>query len=105
MRTPEGLADVPASAFLRPYSPSRRHLEPLKRRRLVSGMRDAARRRRIFHLWWHPHNFARHPRESFDFLESLLDEFDQLAVEEGMRSMSMGDVATTLVDEEDRAAT
>ena len=102
VRGPDGLADVPASAFLRPYSPPRRHLEPLKHRRLVSGMRDAARRRRIFHLWWHPHNFARHPRESFDFLECLLDEFDQLAAQEGMRSMSMRDVAT-LVNEEDRA--
>jgi len=102
VRRPDGLADVPASAFLRPYSPQRRHLEPLKRRRLVSGMRDAARRQRIFHLWWHPHNFARHPRGSFDFLEGLLDEFDQLAAQEGMRSMSMRDVAT-LANEENRA--
>lgn len=96
VRGPAGLADVPASAFLRPYSPRRRHLEPLKHRRLVSGMRDAARRQRIFHLWWHPHNFARHPRESFDFLERLLDEFDCLAAQEGMRSMSMRDVAAQI---------
>jgi peptidoglycan/xylan/chitin deacetylase (PgdA/CDA1 family) len=95
---PDGLADVPASAFLRPYSPGRHRLQPLQRARLVSGMRDAARRRRIFHLWWHPHNFARHPGPSFAFLEELLDEFDRLAAEEGMRSLSMRDVATSVAE-------
>ncbi len=91
----DGLCDVPASAFLRPFTPGRRHLEPLKRQRLISGLRDAARRGRIFHLWWHPHNFARHPRENFAFLDLLLDEFDRLAGAEGMRSLSMADVAAT----------
>jgi peptidoglycan/xylan/chitin deacetylase (PgdA/CDA1 family) len=95
---PDGLADVPASAFLRPYSPGRHRLQPLQRARLVAGMRDAARRHRIFHLWWHPHNFARHPDASFAFLEQLLDEFDRLAVGEGMRSMSMRDVAASVTE-------
>jgi peptidoglycan/xylan/chitin deacetylase (PgdA/CDA1 family) len=94
----EGLADVPASAFLRPYSPRRRHLEPLRKARLMAGMGDAARRHRIFHLWWHPHNFARHPEASFALLEQLLDEFDSLAAKEGMRSMSMRDVASSVAE-------
>jgi peptidoglycan/xylan/chitin deacetylase (PgdA/CDA1 family) len=96
VRRDDGLCDVPASAFLRPYSPGRRQLEALKMRRLVSGLRDAARRGRIFHLWWHPHNFVRHPDQSFAFLNRLLDEFDQLADREGMRSLSMRDVAASL---------
>lgn len=103
VRGEDGLSDVPASAFLRPYSPRRRQLEPLKLHRLVAGMRDAARRHRIFHLWWHPHNFARHPRASFALLDQLLDEFDRLADREGMRSMSMRDVASS-VAEVDHAA-
>ena len=90
---PDGLCDVPASAFLRPYSPGRRRLEPLKMRRLVSGLRDAARRGRIFHLWWHPHNFAHHPVESFAFLNRLLDEYDRLAATGALRSLTMRDVA------------
>ena len=93
---PYGLCDLPASAFLRPYTPQRRHLDPLRLRRLVSGMRDAARRGRIFHLWWHPHNFTRHPTESFAFLGRLLDEFDALAGAEGMRSLTMHDVASAI---------
>ena len=97
VRRPDGLCDVPASAFLRPYSPGRRHLVPLQYRRLVSGLRDAARRGRIFHLWWHPQNFARHPEESYALLDRLLDEFDRLSEREGLRSLSMRDVATTVV--------
>jgi peptidoglycan/xylan/chitin deacetylase (PgdA/CDA1 family) len=91
--TDDGLCDVPASAFLRPYSRSRRQLEPLRMARLTAGLRDAARRGRIFHLWWHPHNFAQYPKESFDLLNQLLDEYDNLAESHGMRSLSMGDVA------------
>ena len=94
----DGLCDVPASAFLRPYSPRRKQLEPLKMHRLVSGLRHAARTGRIFHLWWHPHNFAGHPTESFDFLQRFLDQYDRLADSEGMTSRSMSDVAAVVND-------
>ena len=93
----DGLCDVPASAFLRPYAPGRRRLEPLRLHRLVTGLRHAARRGRVFHLWWHPHNFAAHPEESFAFLNQLLDEYDRLAEREGMQSLSMRDVASALI--------
>jgi peptidoglycan/xylan/chitin deacetylase (PgdA/CDA1 family) len=94
---PSGLCDVPASAFLRPYSPSRRHLEPLRMRRLISGMRSAARNGRIFHLWWHPHNFSSHRAENLAVLGQLLAEFDRLALSDGMQSLSMGDVASQVI--------
>ena len=48
--------------LLRPFNPRRRAMEQRKAR-LKAGLRDAA----VgvdFHLWWHPHNFSRHPRES-----------------------------------------
>jgi len=93
---PDGLCDVPASAFLRPYSPGRRHLEPLRLHRLRSGLRDAARRGRILHLWWHPQNFARYPQESYALLDQLLNEFDRLARSDGLRSLTMRDVATAV---------
>jgi peptidoglycan/xylan/chitin deacetylase (PgdA/CDA1 family) len=90
---PSGLCDVPASAFLRPYAPDRKRLEPLRLARLRSGLRDAARRGRIFHLWWHPHNFSQYRSENFAVLEQILDEFDRLAASEGMQSLTMADVA------------
>jgi peptidoglycan/xylan/chitin deacetylase (PgdA/CDA1 family) len=92
-----GLCNIAASAFLRPYSPRRRSLEPLRRARLVSGLRTAARRGRVFHLWWHPHNFARYPDESFALLASVLDEAARLAESDGLESLSMADVSTRVL--------
>jgi len=94
----DGITNVPASAFLRPYARQLRHLGVLQHRRLVSGLRDAARRGRIFHLWWHPHNFVRDRTENFDRLNRLLDEFGSLARSDGLRSMSMCDVASAASD-------
>jgi peptidoglycan/xylan/chitin deacetylase (PgdA/CDA1 family) len=93
---PSGLCDVPASAFLRPYDPDRKRLEPLRLARLRSGLRHAAHHGRIFHLWWHPHNFSQHQSENFAVLEQILDEFDRLAAAEGMQSLTMADVAATV---------
>ena len=93
---PSGLCDVPASAFLRPFNPARKRLEPLRLARLRSGMRHAARRGRIFHLWWHPHNFSQHRSENISVLEHVLDEFDGLATTEGMQSLTMADVAASV---------
>jgi hypothetical protein len=90
---PSGLCNVPASAFLRPYDPDRKRLEPLRLARLRSGLRNAARHGGIFHLWWHPHNFSQHGAENFAVLEQILDEFDQLAATDGMESLTMADVA------------
>jgi hypothetical protein len=96
VRRPSGLCDIPASAFLRPYDPRLRRLEPLRLARLRSGLRHAARTGRIFHLWWHPHNFSRHQRENFAVLDHLLEEFGRLSAREGMRSLSMGGVVDEL---------
>ena len=93
---PSGLCDVPASAFLRPYDPGRKQLEPLRLARLRSGLRHAAHHGRIFHLWWHPHNFSQHQSENFAVLEQVLDEFERLAATEGMQSLTMADVAATV---------
>jgi peptidoglycan/xylan/chitin deacetylase (PgdA/CDA1 family) len=97
---PSGLCDVPASAFLRPFRPSASRFEPVRMARLRSGMRHAARRGRIFHLWWHPHNFSQHQSENFAMLEHILDEFDRLASIEGMQSLTMADVTAKVAPAE-----
>jgi peptidoglycan/xylan/chitin deacetylase (PgdA/CDA1 family) len=101
---PSGLCDIPASAFLRPFDPGRRRLEPLRFARLRSGLRQAARQGRIFHLWWHPHNFSQYRAENISVLEGVLDEFDRLAVTEGMQSLSMGDVTVRVTTPQAREA-
>jgi peptidoglycan/xylan/chitin deacetylase (PgdA/CDA1 family) len=94
VRQPSGLSIVPATAFLRPFNPARRRLEPLRLARLRSGLRHAAHGHRIFHLWWHPHNFSQYRSENFALLEQVLDEFDRLALAEGMQSFNMQDVVS-----------
>jgi peptidoglycan/xylan/chitin deacetylase (PgdA/CDA1 family) len=91
---PSGLCNVPASAFLRPYNPARKQLEPLRLARLRSGLRHAAHHGGIFHLWWHPHNFSQHQTENFAVLGQILDEYDRLATSDGMQSLTMADVAS-----------
>ncbi len=84
---------MPASAFLRPWAPSTKVLLPLQDGRIVKALRDAARRGRVVHLWWHPHNFAAYPTENLERLHRLLDEFDRLRASDGMASLAMGDVS------------
>jgi hypothetical protein len=90
---PSGLCDVPASAFLRPYDPAKKQAEPLRLARLRSGLRHAARHGRLFHLWWHPHNFSQHQSENFALLGEILDEVDRLSAAEGMQTLTMAEVA------------
>jgi hypothetical protein len=56
-------------------------------------METAARRRRLFHLWWHPHNFGVDLQENLAFLRKILDHFRILQDRYGMRSMTMAAVA------------
>ena len=92
-----GMVDVPASRFLRPVSGSRA-LERLRLWRITSAMETAARRRRVFHLWWHPHNFGVNLQENLAFLRHILDHFRILQDRDGMRSMTMAAVADEVLD-------
>jgi peptidoglycan/xylan/chitin deacetylase (PgdA/CDA1 family) len=54
-----GLWNVPGSMIYFPMHGVRRHIPPsLRVSRAVKGLDAAARRRRIFHLWFHPTNLA-----------------------------------------------
>ena len=68
-------------------------LERLRLRRINSAMEMAARHRKLFHLWWHPHNFGVDLEENLAFLRGILDRFRMLQERYGMRSMTMGQVA------------
>ncbi|HKG91030.1 MAG TPA: polysaccharide deacetylase family protein [Gemmatimonadaceae bacterium] len=90
---PSGLCDVPASFFLRPFSPALAALDLLRRRRIVRSLEHAAAAGEIVHLWWHPHNFGTHARENLAFLRSILTEFARLRDCRGMRSLTMFEAA------------
>lgn len=72
------LIDVPGSRFLRPYSQNFFFLEGLKVRRIKKSMTDAAKNGRIYHLWWHPHNFGVNMQENLSLLEKICRHFNYL---------------------------
>lgn len=90
---PSGLCNVPASLFLRPSPPATRGVDRVRLGRIRRAVRDAARRGRIFHLWWHPHNFGVHTEANLKMLRSILETFARCRDEHGMRSLSMAGVA------------
>lgn len=90
---PDGLCNVPASRFLRPYSPRLHVLEPLRLRRIEGALRRAAEAKEIFHLWWHPHNFGSYLEENIAFLRKVLESFDRLRRTHDIRSLTMEEVA------------
>jgi hypothetical protein len=92
----DGMVNIPASRFLRPVGKSA-VLERLRLRRITSAMETAARCRRLFHLWWHPHNFGVDLQENLTFLRDILDCFRSLQERYGMRSMTMAAVANEVL--------
>ena len=85
--------NFPASRFLRPYSRKRAILDGLRVRRIKRSMDDAARNKRIFHLWWHPHNFGANTRENMGILCTIAEHYQQLSHKYGMKSLNMGELS------------
>jgi peptidoglycan/xylan/chitin deacetylase (PgdA/CDA1 family) len=94
-RMGNGLVDVPASLFLRPWCNRLAHVEPVRIRRLCSAMTRAARSNDVFHLWWHPHNFGINRQENLAMLETVLRHYEKLSHEYGMRTMTMHEFAVS----------
>jgi hypothetical protein len=87
---------LPASRLLRPYRPSEFFLNALKIKRIQSEMTRAARLGEVYHLWWHPHNFGRHPVQSLHGLTHILEHYQQLRTAYGMQSLTMGEITNRL---------
>lgn len=89
----EGMVNVPASRFLRPWRGAVAVLEPLRLARILTAMSSAARSGAVFHLWWHPHNFGVHQDENLRVLDCVLRHYDRLNETYDYRSATMRDVA------------
>lgn len=88
-----GLCNVPASRFLRPYSATDRALATVRLGRILAAMDRAAARNRIFHLWWHPHNFGANTGANLALLQRVLDRYAYNRDRFGMQSLTMAEVA------------
>ncbi len=87
-----GLMNIPASRFLRPYSRNRAFLEPLRIRRITRGIEDAAKQGKLYHLWWHPHNFGKDLDENMAVLGSVLESYRENREKYGMMSLNMAEI-------------
>jgi peptidoglycan/xylan/chitin deacetylase (PgdA/CDA1 family) len=93
VRGPNGLNNVGATAFLRPVTQWPRGLASWRLARIAEGIARSASRNRVFHLWWHPHNFGSQTAENLAVLRRILERYRAMSAEYGMRSMSMIEVA------------
>ena len=84
--------NFPASRFLRPHSNLLEFLEPFRLQRIQQSMTHGAVHKKIFHLWWHPHNFGTNTAKNIEFLENVIKHFSMLQTKFGMRSLSMAEM-------------
>ena len=98
-RAVEGLIDIPASRFLRPWHVSDRLFESARINRIISAMGRSAEEKSVFHLWFHPHNFGINQAENFAVLDKVLAEFARLRDAFGWPSLTMAEVANSACGE------
>lgn len=85
----------PASRFLRPH-----HgfyvLNALRLQRIKNEMTTAAQQGKVYHLWWHPHNFGDFPEASMQALNEIAALYQVLNEKYGMQSVSMANLPSHL---------
>lgn len=88
--------NIPSSAFLRPYSEKMALFERLKVNRIKKGMTAAAKEGKVFHLWWHPHNFGINTQKNLASLNDILTHYQHLHKRYHFASLTMADLADKL---------
>lgn len=88
--------NVPASRFLKPYSKRFAFLKGLKFHRIKSEIKYAAKHDKLYHLWWHPHNFGDNVEKNLLDLEKILQCYDECHKKHGMQSYTMTEFASEL---------
>lgn len=92
--------NVPASHFLRSYSRKLALLEPLRLRRILTGMTYAAKHRQIYHLWCHPYNLVDPYNRNLRLLARIIDHYKMLNSRYGMESRNMEELSEHLLSGE-----
>jgi peptidoglycan/xylan/chitin deacetylase (PgdA/CDA1 family) len=92
-----GLWNLPGSMLLLHRGGVRRMIPMASRiRKAQLGLERAVRERKIFHLWFHPFNFAVHRTEMLAALRSILSEAVRLRDRGELDICTMGDFASRL---------
>jgi len=89
--------DFPASRLLRGYSPALALLEPLRLRRICSGLDHAAREREMYHLWFHPEELTPHPEKNLAALKTIVERFARWRDRGAMESLGMSELSDRML--------
>lgn len=89
--------NLSASRFLRPYWPALKVFERLRLERICSGLEYAAKKRRVYHLWFHPEDLAVNQDANLEALETVLRRYALLRDRGVMESVNMGELSARLM--------
>jgi peptidoglycan/xylan/chitin deacetylase (PgdA/CDA1 family) len=102
--TESGLVNIPGSAMFFPMHGFRRHIPMSVRvKRCIKGLERAARRREIFHLWFHPTNMVAEMETMFSGLNEILTHVSQLRKAGVLDVMTMAEVSARFENEGKRS--
>lgn len=90
------IPNIAASRFLRPFNSKLSFLEGMRLKRITNSMRYAACNKKLFHLWWHPHNFGSNLEENMSFLKQIFISFKQLREKYNFESITMTGAANEI---------
>ncbi len=64
-------------------------------------MTYAAENGRLFHLWWHPHDFGLNTDKNLANLKEILEHYEFLNQKYGFESKNIGEVADLCLNKND----
>lgn len=88
------LLNIRNSRFFKPYRPKYAFAEKLKLWRYKLELKSAAKRGEIYHLYWHPHNFAENTEINLHQMDELLAYYEKMRLKYGMESKSMSEMCS-----------
>ncbi len=97
----DDVINIKASIFFRKYDKRLFFLEPLKMLTVKRLMKIAAKKGKIIHIWWHPHNMGADPDKFLEQIEMLLSHYEKLKTKYGFESKNMGELAEEIINEKD----
>lgn len=89
---------LPSTRLYRPWQPKYKIQNYFKLKRILNEMTETAKNKAYYHLWWHPHNFGRHPHECLNELEQILEHFQKLHKKYGFESLHMQEITQLLTN-------
>jgi hypothetical protein len=100
-----GLWNIPGSAIYFPRHGLRRFVPmQLRIRKALKGLAEAARRRRIFHLWFHPTNLAHGTDAMIAGLRQILGRAAELRRTGELEILTMSQIAERCEPRQTRTA-